>query len=128
LAPPRRRDAERRRLDDRGPGLHKRGHAQRAPPAGLPAARGRRPDRARLDHDHLRGRMTTLAPVSVALKFGFLVVLYLFLLWIARSARRDLGGVRSRGSEGSAHRPPPADATGLHSASSLGFADLAGRA
>ena len=34
--------------------------------------------------------MTTLAPVSVALKFGFLVVLYLFLLWVARSARRDL--------------------------------------
>ena len=34
--------------------------------------------------------MTALAPVSVALKFGFLVVLYLFLMWIARSARRDL--------------------------------------
>ena len=36
--------------------------------------------------------MTTLAPVSVALKFGFLAVLYLFLLWVARSARRDLRG------------------------------------
>ena len=72
--------------------------------------------------------MTTLAPVSVALKFGFLAVLYLFLLWIARSARRDLGGVRGRGSESSAHRPPPADATGLHSASTLGAADLSGRA
>jgi pSer/pThr/pTyr-binding forkhead associated (FHA) protein len=72
--------------------------------------------------------MTTLAPVSVALKFGFLAVLYLFLLWIVRSARRDLGGVRGPGSEGSAHRPPPADATGLHSASTLGAADLAGRA
>ena len=34
--------------------------------------------------------MTTLAPVSVALKFGFLAVLYLFVLWVARSARRDL--------------------------------------
>ena len=32
----------------------------------------------------------TLAPVSVAIKFGFLAVLYLFLLWIARSALRDL--------------------------------------
>jgi hypothetical protein len=29
-------------------------------------------------------------PVAVALKFGFLAVLYLFLLWVARSARRDL--------------------------------------
>jgi hypothetical protein len=36
--------------------------------------------------------MNTLAPVSVALKFGFLAVLYLFLLWVARSARRDLRG------------------------------------
>ena len=34
--------------------------------------------------------MTTLVPVSVALKFGFLAVLYLFLLWVARSALRDL--------------------------------------
>jgi hypothetical protein len=34
--------------------------------------------------------MSTLQPVSVALKFGFLAVLYLFLLWIARSALRDL--------------------------------------
>jgi hypothetical protein len=34
--------------------------------------------------------MTNLAPVSVALKFGFLVVLYAFLLWVARSATRDL--------------------------------------
>lgn len=29
-------------------------------------------------------------PVSVALKFAFLAVLYLFLFWIAKSARRDL--------------------------------------
>lgn len=29
-------------------------------------------------------------PVAVLLKFGFLAVLYLFLLWIARSALRDL--------------------------------------
>ena len=33
-------------------------------------------------------------PIAVALKFGFLAVLYLFLLWIARSALRDLA--RSR--------------------------------
>ena len=31
-----------------------------------------------------------LDPVAVALKFGFLAVLYLFLLWMARSALRDL--------------------------------------
>jgi len=31
-----------------------------------------------------------LDPVAVALKFGFLAVLYLFLLWIARSALKDL--------------------------------------
>jgi hypothetical protein len=29
-------------------------------------------------------------PVVVALKFGFLAVLYLFLLWVARSAMKDL--------------------------------------
>ncbi|HVW18962.1 MAG TPA: FHA domain-containing protein [Solirubrobacteraceae bacterium] len=31
-------------------------------------------------------------PVSVALKFGFLAVLYLFLLWISRSSLKDLRG------------------------------------
>ena len=55
--------------------------------------------------------MTTLAPVSVALKFGFLAVLYLFLLWVARSALRDLRG-RGDGSlvadaAGSQARRPP---------------------
>jgi pSer/pThr/pTyr-binding forkhead associated (FHA) protein len=69
--------------------------------------------------------MTSLAPVSVALKFGFLVVLYLFVLWVARSARRDLGGVRSRAAE---NRSIPADATGLHSASTLGVAQGVARA
>ena len=39
-----------------------------------------------------------LDPVSVALKFGFLAVLYLFLLWVARSALKDLrrGAAASR--------------------------------
>lgn len=36
-------------------------------------------------------------PISVALKFGFLAVLYLFLIWIASSARKDLQ--RNRGGE-----------------------------
>jgi hypothetical protein len=32
----------------------------------------------------------TTDPVAVALKFAFLIVLYLFLLWVARSALRDM--------------------------------------
>ena len=51
-----------------------------------------------------------LDPVAVALKFGFLAVLYLFLLWMARSALKDL----RRGSEAAAVDAP--DATGLHEA------------
>jgi hypothetical protein len=43
-------------------------------------------------------------PISVALKFGFLAVLYLFLLWIARSALKDLRRTVS----------PAPDATGFH--------------
>jgi FHA domain len=72
--------------------------------------------------------MTTLAPVSVALKFGFLAVLYLFVLWVARSARRDLRAGAGRGR--AAEQPPPAapDATGFHSASTLGPVGTAGRA
>ena len=31
-----------------------------------------------------------LDPVAVALKFGFLAVLYLFLLWVSRNALKDL--------------------------------------
>ncbi len=37
-------------------------------------------------------------PISVALKFGFLAILYLFLFWIAVSARRDLRANREAGS------------------------------
>ena len=57
-----------------------------------------------------------LDPVSVALKFGFLAVLYLFLLWIARSALKDL----RRGADGESGRnaalpaQPASDATGIH--------------
>jgi hypothetical protein len=49
-----------------------------------------------------------LDPVAVALKFGFLAVLYLFLLWVARSALRDLRR---------AEQPDYEGATGLHVAS-----------
>ncbi len=73
--------------------------------------------------------MTTLAPVSVALKFGFLAVLYLFLLWVARSARRDLNAGESLSLGGGGRGGVvPADATGLHSASALTSADFAERA
>jgi hypothetical protein len=44
-------------------------------------------------------------PVSVALKFGFLALLYLFLLVLARSAFKDLRRTVS----------PAPDATGFHS-------------
>ena len=69
--------------------------------------------------------MNSLDPISVALKFGFLAVLYLFLFWVARSARRDLGG----GSSSQALAVPPApDATGMYSASTLGTVDYVKRA
>ena len=39
-------------------------------------------------------------PLAVVLKFGFLAVLYLFLLWVSRSALRDLArGYERSGSE-----------------------------
>jgi len=59
-------------------------------------------------------------------------VLYLFVLWVARSARRDLrtGGTRSR-DRGSASGAPNGaaaiDGTGLYQASELGSADIAHR-
>ena len=31
-------------------------------------------------------------PIAVALQFGFLAILYLFVLWVVRSSRRDLAG------------------------------------
>jgi len=58
-----------------------------------------------------------LSPVSVALKFGFLLVLYLFLLWVARSALKDLRttGQPVEGDDRGWERG--SDATGLHAAS-----------
>ena len=54
-------------------------------------------------------------PVSVALKFGFLAVLYLFLLWVSRNALRDL-----RASERGGREVAPAEATSLYGASGNG--------
>jgi hypothetical protein len=53
-----------------------------------------------------------LDPVAVALKFGFLAVLYLFLLWMARSALKDL----RRGGGAEELAPAYEDATGMHHA------------
>ena len=53
----------------------------------------------------------SLAPASVALKFGFLAVLYLFLLWVSRSALRDLRAARPAA-------PSSEAATGFHAAAS----------
>ncbi len=49
-----------------------------------------------------------LEPVSVALKFGFIAVLYLFLLWVARSSLKDL--------RGDAPVPMLSEGTAVHSA------------
>jgi hypothetical protein len=49
-------------------------------------------------------------PISVALKFGFLAVLYLFLLFVARSAMKDLRRTVT----------PAPDATGFHPSPAFG--------
>ncbi len=61
-----------------------------------------------------------LEPVSVALQFGFLAVLYLFLFWVARSALRDL---RRPGPGAPAQAMPAPDATGMYAASQAGHGD-----
>jgi hypothetical protein len=43
-------------------------------------------------------------PIAVGLQFGFLIVLYLFLLWVARSALREVKGGTAA----------PSEATGFH--------------
>jgi hypothetical protein len=47
-----------------------------------------------------------LEPIAVALKFGFIAVLYLFLVWIARNSMRDLNATAM----------PAAADTGYHEA------------
>lgn len=80
--------------------------------------------------------MSSVEPVSVALKYGFVVVLYLFLLWVALSALRDMRGRRGARPQQRvpSHAPmgvgTPAspDATGMFSASALGPVDVLSRA
>ncbi len=61
-----------------------------------------------------------LQPVSVGLKYGFLIVLYLFLMWVAWSSLRDLR--RGREAVLRPDRMTPQDATGVHDAAS-GFGE-----
>jgi hypothetical protein len=51
-------------------------------------------------------------PVSIGLKFGFLIVLYLFLFWVATSALFDL---RHGFGRSSTERPSGSDETGIYS-------------
>src|SRR5688572_291885 len=81
-----------RTVGDRRSRFHQRDQGERTPGDRGAAAR-RRPGHGRYNDIPLRDRTVTAPldyePISVALKFGFLAVLYLFLLWIANSARKD---------------------------------------
>jgi hypothetical protein len=66
-----------------------------------------------------------LQPVSVGLKFGFLAILYLFLMWVAFSALRDLRRGRGRRDAVATDRGAAGDATGMYQAAG-GLGDLDG--
>ena len=57
-----------------------------------------------------------LHPTAVALQAAFLVVLFLFVAWVVRSALRDLRRPDEQRWAGAAAPPPQNDATGLHQA------------
>jgi len=52
-------------------------------------------------------QVNDLEPIAVALKFGFLAVLYLFLLWVTRTALKDLRVTASPGLETGYHESMP---------------------
>lgn len=54
-----------------------------------------------------------LDPVSILLKYGFLIVLYMFLLWVSRSVLKDL----RRQAPGGARPQAPPEGTSIHAAS-----------
>ena len=57
-------------------------------------------------------------PIAIMLKFGFLAVLYLFLLWVSRSGLRDLRRpIKGDGRSSRAPAVAPSDATGMYAAS-----------
>lgn len=67
--------------------------------------------------------LAALEPASVALKFGFVAVLFLFLLWVARSGVKDLrrvpgsdGGRSSQWVDSSGRAGTDSEETGLHNA------------
>lgn len=67
--------------------------------------------------------VAALEPASVALKFGFVAVLFLFLLWVARSSMKDLRRNPNPAHAGSPWMDEPgsggsyaSEETGLHSA------------
>ena len=53
--------------------------------------------------DPVVAQVNDLEPIAVALKFGFLAVLYLFLLWVTRMALRDLRTTSGPGFETGYH-------------------------
>ena len=62
-------------------------------------------------------------PLAAALKFGFLAVLYLFLLWVARSASRDVAGAAVAEVPGAGRRdqPRPAGNPRLEVVAAMGY-------
>src|SRR4051812_45486762 len=60
-----------------------------------------------------------LDPASVALKFAFLAILYLFLLWVSRNALKDLRRTSAQIAP-TPYSPPPSDATGVYTPTSAG--------
>src|SRR6476661_6590393 len=95
LAPPRGAAPGRSDVLDRRSGLHERDRGER-PPRQAREARARRHVHGRLDRAHLHhgARMivasTTYESVLLILKIAFLVLLYLFIWRIVRTAGRDL--------------------------------------
>ena len=69
--------------------------------------------------------LAALEPASVALKFGFVAVLFLFLVWVARSSMKDLRRVPGAGGGSQWLDAPvaPSEETGLHSAVSPKLGD-----
>src|ERR1700739_3507142 len=67
---------------------------------------------------------TVLQPVSVGLKFGFLAVLYLFLIWVAWSAIRDLR--RGRGTPAGPEPSPSPGEPGRYDAAAAGLGESDG--
>ena len=56
--------------------------------------------------------MNDLEPLAVALKFGFLAVLFLFLFWVTRSSLKDLRGTASPGFETGYHEAAEGEPVG----------------